>query len=179
VFWAEKSGIGRVGKNGGDTILTPGAGDATHVAVDADAVYWTEWSGDVRRVPRTGGQSITIGHVPNAYTIAIDATDVFFVASGTVHRVPKSGGEVKALFPGGEQGIGLAPDGIAVDDTSVYFASLFGDAIYKVPKSGGTPAVVARGPQYPRSVALDDTCVYWTTDAGVAPLYGTIMKAPK
>ena len=90
----------------------------------------------------------------------------------------KQGGPTIVLHERPHDG-SIYPDGIAVDDKYVYFADFFGTSIYKLPKDGGALAVVATAGLYPRAVTLDATCVYWTTDAGLGPTFGTIMKAPK
>lgn len=178
VFWAEGSGVGQVAKDGGPSSMIDGVSSSTHVAADADHIYWTEWSGNVSKRARAGGPTTVLAHVQYAYTIAIDADSVYFVANGTVRRVAKTGGPVVTLLERG-QGASMTPDGIAVDDSAVYFADLMGKGIHKIAKSGGAVSLVASGESFPRAVAVDASCVYWTTDGILTAPHGTVMRAPK
>ena len=69
---------------------------------------------------------------------------------------------------------GRAPDGIAVDATSVYWTDPGAAAIMKVPLGGGAPTTLASGPAS-SGIAVDATSVYWTTN-----LYrnASVMRVP-
>jgi hypothetical protein len=65
-----------------------------------------------------------------------------------------------------------APWGLGVDDGFVYYGSrgtppLYADGIlYRVPKNGGTPVVLATGLNVPLNLTLDDARVYWSGGNG-------------
>jgi hypothetical protein len=65
---------------------------------------------------------------------------------------------------------------LALNSTSVFFGrwSNEGNAIWKVPKTGGTPTLVAAG--IPYVIVADDGFVYWTDGIGVysAPVDGGV-----
>jgi hypothetical protein len=82
----------------------------------------------------------------------------------------------------------LAPQGIAVDRTNVYWTDLNGNTVMSVPIGGGPTTTLASGQEGPFDLALNSTNLYWTTlfggevvevalDGGaaemVAPRHGT------
>jgi hypothetical protein len=88
--------------------------------------------------------------------IAVDATSVYWTASGTVMKAPVEGGDSITLASGS------IPCGIAVDATSVYWTDRGNGKVMKVPLAGGTPAILASGQRAPNGIAVDATSVYWT-----------------
>ena len=48
---------------------------------------------------------------------------------------------------------------LTADNTDVYWAA--DDGVYKMPKGGGTPLLLASNQSYPSSVVADSTMVYW------------------
>jgi hypothetical protein len=101
------------------------------------------------------------------FGIAIDETDIYFTAqsadSGALARVPIDGGVVTTLAQSSSALF------VAVDTTRVYWTA--DDAVMSLSKDGGVPSTLASGPQQFSGVALDSTCVYWTTAGG-----GTIVR---
>jgi hypothetical protein len=71
-----------------------------------------------------------------------------------VFTLPKAGG-TPLLIAASD-----APEGIAVDDTSVYWAETGTGAVMQAPKQGGPPQQLAAPDAW--DVALDDAFVYWT-----------------
>ena len=53
---------------------------------------------------------------------------------------------------------------LAVDEKFVYWA--VNDAIKSAPRAGGSATIVVSSLSNPRSLAVDDTCIYWTDDNG-------------
>ena len=66
--------------------------------------------------------------------------------------------------------------GLALNSTSVFFGRWSNDgyALWKVPKTGGTPVLVAAG--IPNVIVADDAFVYWTDGYGLysAPVDGGV-----
>jgi sugar lactone lactonase YvrE len=88
----------------------------------------------------------------------VDQSHVYWTNSGSVARIPKSGGAVQTLAT-----VGVQNEGCAVDATHIYFADRGGHSIYQVPKAGGAPVVRAQNQSVPQTVALDATHVYWAS----------------
>ncbi len=70
-------------------------------------------------------------------------------------------------------GSGDNPQGLALDDTFVYWADF--SSVWKVAKTSGGLAIFADSQENARAVAVDETCVYWTLD----PIVGEIRAAPR
>ena len=107
--------------------------------------------------------------------IALGGADVFWLErdsdawSYVVARAPLTGGMSTTLTsrPGSPSEF----QGIAVDETSVYWAEQGPDsgAILKMPRAGGPAVTLASGLRAPRSLALDGMNVYFTHEIATAP----------
>jgi hypothetical protein len=146
------------------TFLAASPGLAWGLAVDATQVFWgIQESGPAMRVPVAGGSAAPVG-TTSAWTVAIDATDVYTAdGSGNIVSCPKSGcpGAPRIVATGAASTMG-----IAVDATTVYWATLEGASILSAPKAGGGPTTTLATGGWPYEVALDDTYVYWTDNDG-------------
>lgn len=112
--------------------------------------------------------------------IATDGARVYFGAASptdvTIGAVPAAGGEPTTLYTapcqpdGGVVGECLAS--LATDGASVYFTAA--SVVRKIPVGGGTPVAVADQQARPFSIAVDQSCVYWSDLAD-----GSVWAAPK
>ena len=138
------------------------------VAVDATTVYvagqYNTPRVPVTAVPLAGGATAAIGGGSN-FVVAIDATRAYWNDGTSLISCDKRDCDQTVTT--------LASTwahGIAVDATSVYWATARDATVMKVDKRGGTPMVLARG-QYPYQLAVDARDVYWTD-------VGSVMKVP-
>jgi hypothetical protein len=100
---------------------------ASGIAVDATDVYFARAEisphNAVLRMPKTGGTETVFADLDEAFTVVLDATNVYATDRGTgsVLRLPKAGGkEVVWAEPRPLPDIG----GLAIDDTCIYWASI-------------------------------------------------------
>lgn len=102
--------------------------------------------------------------------IQVDATQVYFIESGTgsILRVSKWGGPVTVLVAGQAK-----PTRIAVDDTHLYWTNALGASVMRVPKAGGPPMLVSAASE-PSVIAVSGDEVFWVNASD-----RTVMKAPK
>jgi hypothetical protein len=146
----------------------------TSIAVSNGSVCWTHrpnlpYDGVVARVSVSGGTTTTLATSQMApISIAVHAdTVVWSDEDQGVMSAPVIGGTPTTLVA---KETSLAPVGIAVDSTSVYFSDL--NNVLKVPLRGGTPRTLAAGYGI-EVIATDETNVYW-----VAPNDGAIVSVP-
>ena len=188
VFFTDHSGpvdgpgvVEAVSTSGGPvTVLAsvPAAPDC--LAIDGTNVYWGNQGTNgatpsVLSMPLAGlpdggaptvlATSAVFGTVPAA--LAVDSTSVyvtFFSNSGPgyVAKVPIGGGPSTTLASGL-----TAPQGIAVDATSVYWVDVIAGTVSKVPLAGGpvTALATSASPQGP--LAVDGTSVYFSSATAV------------
>jgi hypothetical protein len=129
-----------------------------------------------------GGGPMSVGAAQNYPTgLAVDATHVYWAASGTTAKAFTDGAILMAPLAGGPP-VTLAsgqafPYGVAVDATNVYWSNNASDtkqgAIMTVPIAGGSPTALATGLASPWSIAVDATSVYFTNGDG------SVMKVNK
>ncbi len=140
LYWTN-SGDGSLASapiGGGNTVVlnqTNMAG-AHGLALDANAIYFAQSTlGTIVRVPRNGGMATMITASKNPWTVAVDASDLFWSNSqaanmgGSIDKTPLGGGAVtqRAI----NQGFPLC---IAIDATNVYWIDAGGNSVQKVAK---------------------------------------------
>lgn len=113
-----------------------------------------------------GGSGVTLS---SPRGIAVDATYAYWSddGTGTVARIPTSGGQATVLASGLS-----GPGDIAIDDVSIYFAGSDG-TIKKIALAGSEPVTLVSGQESPRSVIVDATSVYWASGPSSS---GSILK---
>jgi hypothetical protein len=165
----------RVPKFGGDAVeLAGGRTSPTHLALRDSDVFWTESAVWTLRSGSGAAQISSSSWVAKTATAAaIDAQGVYWLAfartqalSSTTLRVIRTG------FEGGDQVVSSssAPhdyttslcNGVAVDDTYVYWADDEENMIYKAPKTGGPAMPLTSTNLSPVNLAVSATHVYWT-----------------
>lgn len=158
------------------------------VAYSNGEVFWTNdgvWKPDFSaKIPLTGyvGRAPVSGSSDLGHTaiksessapldrIAVDDSYVYFIDKDYVYRAKRSGGEAAILAP-------LAPASGTVadllsDGKNLYFATK--KSVYRLPVTGGTVEQLTFGWNTLRAIAVDDTTLYFTDQAG-----GLVLKRPK
>lgn len=102
--------------------------------------------------------------VENYGHLTVDGENVYWVSSGSVLRIPKSGGAGAAattLFDKADDA-----DFVTTDDTNLYFTSFGGGRVYKCEKASCTPITIADGETQPLGLAVLGTNLYWSKYVG-------------
>lgn len=186
VYWVDRTAnkIMRVDKAGGPVELVADSPPfPEELAVVGPYIYWVTASGFLMRATKTATNLVET-LVPagvNGAHLAADATHVYFGKDGGISRYAFAGGAIEQVVVDGG-GI----NGIAVDDTDVYWSS-YGSAdsdtgtIQRAPKAGGPTETLATGQAQPWDVTVADGQVYWSnqTWGGTGPREGeaTVMRA--
>jgi len=171
--------------DGGQTVtlatVNSGAG-AAGVAVDAVSLYWTNLDyGTVEAVPIGGGSATTLASgLTSPILITLDAQNVYVpCGDGTIHAIPKAGGDGGAgnVIVSGQGADSIS--GIAVDSQHVYWSNNAADGgIFEVPLGGGSPTQLVGSQNQAGSIAIDTAHLYWVTSqnpggiVAMAPLTG-------
>ena len=155
--------------------LASGQDGPDAVAVDGTSVYWNGRSADIgaslMKVAVGGGSiaTLAVGLTGVFPPIAVDANGIYWQSGIGIVKMALTGGSVVPLVASG------APNGVAIDDTNLYWVDQNQHDVMKVPLVGGTPVLVALGSGgatvFPR-IAIDATSVYWFIGS-------TILKTAK
>jgi hypothetical protein len=168
------------------TTILSGSGNPLAIAVDDTNIYWTHYDvcppdstgacgapvSSVVKLPVAGGAPVTLASSPVGFGIALDAANVYWVATSTgdIMKVPKDGGTPTTLASGQS-----TPADVVVDSADVYWANLAPStatgSLNKVSASGGDTTMLAAGQSEPGHLAVDATSVYWTNTTA-----GTVMR---
>ncbi|HIJ87658.1 MAG TPA: hypothetical protein HPP97_08230 [Desulfuromonadales bacterium] len=174
--------IRKVGKYGGNvTTLATGLTYPAVVASDKAAVYWSYSDGTnsgsyLKSVAKTGGAITTLvtgmnGSLMNA---AVDATNIYWLETGTpysgwsgtndsaVNKIAKDGTGTKVSLV---SNVKIGYGSIAIDSSYVYWAGYMGSNVGKIGQDGSNPVTLATG-DYPTTIKVDATNVYWLTGGG-------------
>jgi hypothetical protein len=124
-------------------VASLGASYAKGLACDGAYLYWQTSTNEIWRVGVGGGGGTLLTTAqPWQYTIAVDATRVYWVDALSVVSMPKAGGSVDTLVSNAAACPGGCSWPLTVSAGYVYFQGLDGQApahyqIKKVPASGG------------------------------------------
>jgi hypothetical protein len=180
----------RASSNGGSILKLPIAGGAAQtllasmpyapsdLVVDGATLYFgtpggssSSTPGSVQRMP-IGGGAATVIAATTGYRIVLDASFIYWSDNfGSVVRASRDRVELDA-GPGADAGAitrlgsAAAPQGIAVDSTSVYWAASGGDIVERAPLGGGN-AVVLGSVNTPKELKVTATDLY------VSGVYGS------
>ena len=152
----------------GGPVLVSGLSNPTSIAVDDLNVYWTEFGGLIRSVPKSGGTPTTLytsGYNPSG--VASDGSTVFFGDGLNVRSLPRGGGQSTVLANSN-------PLRIAVDSANVYWTDFNAGAVRSVPKNSGTMNTLATGSNSPAGIVTDGSFVYWSELSNP----GAVRKVP-
>ncbi|MEM9191855.1 MAG: hypothetical protein AAGF12_21970 [Myxococcota bacterium] len=187
VYWTSHVGLWRAPLlAGGAESVWQTEGPTEGLAVDHGEVFFTVVGGTGRglwRLDTASGfaERVYSGHVGRP--VALDADHVFFGADDQLWRIAREGGPRDVAAPDL-----VAPDtgylsgALTVDEDFVYWSSWHGpggdvDNVFRAPKDGGLPEVLARGERGPVvGVQVSRTHIYWTSQwdgaVRVRPIHG-------
>lgn len=181
VYWTN-SGIGTVMDiplaGGTPTLLASGQNAPGSIADDDANLYWLNAGGaQVVSFPKHGGTPNVLaqGTAGGQGNIAVSPTNIYWTDTnaGAVRSFPI------AVVPGPGTLIAsglIAPDGLALDATSVFWIlETSGGAVERAPLGGGPATTLATGQSGSFGLAVDDTNVYWTNFVKD----GSVMSVPK
>jgi hypothetical protein len=161
------SGAGGSGGSGGQAVVifdAAGTGlNLWQIAVDASNAYVTDAqgpSGKVLQVPLDGSPETVLADGQSSPTaVAVDATDVYFISSYDLKKVPIGGGAAVQVAPAEDASF----SGLFLDDVNVYWTNYtYPGSTMFIPKAGGAPTVVDTGDNYPSGIVVRAGIIYWS-----------------
>ncbi len=148
VYYTTKSGVFRVGKEGGDTPqqLAKLLVETKSLALSEMSVYWAQSDKDgdtLAKISKQGGQvKVVVKGLSPVFAIAINEDKLYWSsrgADGSIMRVISDGGKPEQVGLPVEM-----PGTLMVDDTDVLYDSAKG--VFKMPKTGGEAVKVNATP---------------------------------
>jgi len=181
LYWAATNGIFRrdlASASGSATKIASGSPNYGPIGVDDNFVYWADVAGSpIHKTPIAGGTTVDFATAMTAQYVAADGTNVYWsdfdLQGGSFVMAPVGGGTPTVVATALSN-----PGDIAVDGTNVYYtnsSTLFGSKFWKLPRTGGTPTMIALSPDFlVYAIAIDATDIYWAAynKIGKAPLAG-------
>ncbi len=150
--------------------LLPDEDPTTHLnyypfslVVDAANVYFThDHSEGLFRAPLSGGPAaLLVSGVVNT-TLAIDGSTLFFQQGNDINQVAVTGGAVSTFAAG----TGVVTAMVAHSGAVYWTCGTCGTVVKKVISTSAS-TTLASGESNPRSIAVDDTHVYFGTSSGL------------
>jgi hypothetical protein len=202
VYWVDNDSgaVHRVAKaGGGSDIVLYDAGSALtaepeQCVVDSTSVFFTDYSGDLYRLPVGGGEPTTMVSWGNGggWPVAIDSTYAYYGSPGQVARVAKNS---TAIDGGTPVATGIPdPNGLAIDPATgdVYWSN-FGavggkdGTVGKAASDGTSSSVLRASLATPEAVTVSGNNVYWlsngtddgTGSGGTLPSTGALVRNAK
>ena len=169
--------------------LASGQGSVAGIAVDSDAVYWSDETSAISKTSLCGGPVTVLAPAgTGGLSLALDSDHVYFASETSVQRVPKSGGTPAPVYElsGGAVDGGAWISALAVDGTTVYvgvagpaavqtLGSPESASIVEIPVAGGSGTNLATNVATPTNLALDSSHLYFsdvTDSIDAVPLDG-------
>jgi hypothetical protein len=179
--YAEGGGIYALPFDGSEPItittkLATGRNEFHPLAVTHDAVVFAneQW---IFRAPLGGGERETIAGTGTAERLTADGDEIYYVDDGRLARTIATGGVAPEYLATGVRAY-------ALDAAYVYWSTGALDtlgSVYRMPKAGGAPEMIATKQMNPYAMAVDDRYVYWANGGTTAGALhdGAIMRLAK
>jgi hypothetical protein len=171
VFWVSDQTLRKLPPAGG-TPVEVGMVDGETMALDATHAYFAGGiRGSITKLSKQGGSIETIVTGEKEPTsIAVDSSGVYWANWSSYDMGPVADGSIARSALDGSGVTPLAESleyvrGIALDADDVYFVGASDEQLYRFPKAGGTPVVIATGLYDPSGPVLDADGIYLRTRA--------------
>jgi hypothetical protein len=173
---------------GGTRTQVDGDGAPVSIAIRNGTLYWTRQGTEacpyghgctsqpnlVMSIPVGGTTATTLYETTASLgSIAVDATNVYFVSGSDIMKLPIAGGTPSVLASASE-----APADIALDATtaSVYWTEPTAGTVMGVPIAGGSPKTICSPLGGPDDIVARSGVLYWTNSNDGTIRDGTIRK---
>jgi hypothetical protein len=184
VYWTTNSEVMSEPLEGGSPALLATEQNPAALAIHSDSLYWLNASGPVANgsivsIGLDGGSPVTlVGGLAAPQAFAIDDVGIYWTAggvpvadggtsAGSVLSAPIDGGTPTLLVSElGKPGPIAVANGVVVytwlEMTDAGGAGAVASVIASIPRSGGSPTILATSDRNVASVALDATNAYWS-----------------
>ncbi|HEX7481632.1 MAG TPA: hypothetical protein VF331_27755 [Polyangiales bacterium] len=160
----------------GGPVQTVAAAVPYSLGIAGQTLYLADFgpNGTVSSVPITGGPvTVLAKDQPGALYPVRCGPDLCWVNAGS-GAMSSSGGTLMQLAPGGAPVVltqGLSEPHALVFDGNNFFVTTAGGGLWllRIPSAGGTP-VTAESEQGITGLALDESCLYWSSALGISSL---------
>lgn len=175
IYFLTENDLKRVSISGGPSkTLATTSKNLDLIALDETSVYWLAYkdgeSGQLMKVAKDGADSILLAsHIYYAKGLLVDDKYVYWAdyADDTLRRIDKSGGqsEILAKLSGFNlsQKYMSAPEHIAADQSSIYWACVIGCIVKIDKKTGLAYGLLPEQPFSGGRMIVDDTNLYWSS----------------